>query len=74
MENGDKIEIDIPSRTIHLCVSQEELQRRRSTMNSLPTNQAWQPSGVRTRVVTKALRSYAAFASSADRGGVREVP
>ena len=35
--------------------------------------QAWQPQGERTRVVTRALKAYAAFATSADRGGFRDL-
>jgi len=34
----------------------------------------WQPKGERSRVVTRALAAYAAFATSADKGGVRRIP
>jgi len=42
-------------------------------MNGLPADRAWQPQGERGRVVTRALKAYAAFATKADRGGFREV-
>jgi dihydroxy-acid dehydratase len=35
---------------------------------------AWKPAKPRKRAVSKALRAYAAFATSAARGAVREVP
>ncbi|MEO4002170.1 dihydroxy-acid dehydratase [Mesorhizobium sp. CAU 1732] len=74
VEDGDEIEIDIPARTIHLRISEEELKLRRETMDARPHDEAWLPLTKRTRQVTKALRSYAAFASSADRGGIRDIP
>jgi dihydroxy-acid dehydratase len=74
VQDGDEIEIDIPARKINVLISDEELAARRAAMDAKPANEAWQPSGERTRVITKALRSYAAFASSADRGGYRDVP
>ena len=70
IEDGDTIEINIPERRIQLMVSDDELAQRRSAMDQ----NEWKPTGERTRIVTRALRSYAAFASSADRGGFREVP
>ncbi len=36
--------------------------------------EAWKPVKVRPRKVSTALRAYAAFATSAARGAVREVP
>jgi len=71
VEEGDTIEIDIPNRRIHLAVSDEELARRRAAMNARGGN-AWQPVG-RQREVSQALRAYAALATSADRGAVRDV-
>ncbi|GAB3102569.1 dihydroxy-acid dehydratase [Aestuariicella hydrocarbonica] len=73
VQDGDVIEIDIPNRSINIMVSEQELGDRRATMDSLPAAQAWQPQGERTRVVTKALKAYAAFATSADRGGYRDL-
>jgi dihydroxy-acid dehydratase len=74
IEEGDEIQIDIPNRVIHLNVPEAELERRRTAMLALPVEAQWKPKGTRTRVVTAALRAYAAFASSADKGGFRNVP
>jgi dihydroxy-acid dehydratase len=73
VESGDRIAIDIPKRTIHLMVSDEELSHRRAAMEAKGA-QAWKPAAPRKRNVTTALRAYAAFASSAARGAVRIVP
>ncbi len=73
VQNGDMIEIDIPSRSIRLAVSDEELNQRRSAMDSRG-NLAWKPTEKRTRKVTTALRAYAAFATSAAKGAIRHVP
>ena len=72
VEDGDTIEIDIPNRRIHLAISDEELQSRRDAMNARGKD-AWQPTEDRPRVVSQALRAYAALATSADRGAVRDV-
>lgn len=72
VEDGDTIEIDIPNRRIHLAVSDEELQTRRLAMEARG-DQAWQPLEERPRVVSQALRAYAALATSADRGAVRDL-
>ncbi|GGO83404.1 dihydroxy-acid dehydratase [Marinobacterium nitratireducens] len=73
VQDGDLIEIDIPERRINVLLSDEELAERRAAMNDQPAELAWQPKGERTRVVTKALKAYAAFATSADRGGYRDL-
>ncbi|MBI3673597.1 MAG: dihydroxy-acid dehydratase, partial [Rhizobiales bacterium] len=73
VETGDRIEIDIPNRTIHLAVAEPELARRRTAEEAKGKN-AWKPAEKRKRNVTTALRAYAAFATSAARGAVREVP
>ncbi len=70
---GDMIEIDIPNRSIHLAVSDDELVRRRRDMVAKGAN-AWKPAEKRPRKVTTALRAYAAFATSAAKGAVRNVP
>ena len=70
VEDGDRLEIDIPRRIIRLCVSEAELARRRSAMESRGPA-AWRPVS-RRRTVSKALRAYAAMATSASRGAVRE--
>jgi dihydroxy-acid dehydratase len=71
VQNGDRIEIDIPNRTIHLAVDDETLAHRRAAMEAKGAN-AWKP-GKRTRKVSTALKAYAAFASSAAKGAVRVV-
>lgn len=59
--DGDIIEIDIPSRSISVHLTDEELAAR--PMRPLQ----------RKREVSKALRAYASMVSSADKGGVREI-
>ena len=71
VEDGDRIEIDIPNRAIHLAVSDEELARRRAAMEAKGAA-AWKPAN-RQRVVSAALQAYAALTTSADTGAVRDV-
>lgn len=71
IEEFDVINIDIPNRTINLNVSGDELIRRREAMNA-KGKQAWKPTN-RIRHVSQALRAYAAMATSADTGAVRDV-
>jgi len=71
VQDGDTIEIDIPNRRIHLAISDEELAARRAEMESRGAK-AWKPVN-RERVVSQALKAYAALATSADRGAVRDV-
>jgi len=73
VESGDRIEIDIPARTIKLMVSDEELARRRADMQDKGKN-AWRPAQPRKRRITTALKAYAALTTSAARGAVREIP
>lgn len=61
IKDGDIIVIDIPSRSINVKLTDEELAAR--PMQPLK----------RTRVVSKALRTYAQSVSSADKGGVRII-
>ncbi|WP_176083462.1 dihydroxy-acid dehydratase [Martelella sp. HB161492] len=70
VENGDMIDIDIPGRTISLRISPSELEARRKAQEE----KGWAPSSPRRRQVTRALKAYAAFASSADKGAVRILP
>ncbi|GAA4524895.1 dihydroxy-acid dehydratase [Chelativorans composti] len=70
VRDGDIIEIDIPNRTIHLAVSDEELARRRAEQDAL----GWKPAKPRKRKITAALRAYAAMTTSAALGAVRKVP
>ena len=61
IKDGDIIVIDIPSRSISVKLSDEELAARPQ-----------QPLK-RNRVVSKALRAYAQSVSSADKGGIRMI-
>ncbi|MFC5906986.1 dihydroxy-acid dehydratase [Streptacidiphilus monticola] len=67
VQDGDRIRIDIPSRSIELLVSDEELAARREALNGVYAPRA------RERKVSAALRAYAAMATSADKGAVRDV-
>ncbi len=69
VQDGDIIEIDIPNRTINLAVDDAELERRRVAQDAA----GWQPAEARPRQVSTALRAYAAMATSADRGAVRDL-
>jgi len=71
VEEGDRIEIDIPNRSIRVDLSDEELARRRKAMEAKGAN-AWSPVG-RNRKVSAALQAYAALTTSAARGAVRDV-
>lgn len=71
VQEGDTIEIDIPNRTIHLAVSDEEMAHRRGNMESKGAD-AWKPLN-RERLVSPALRAYAAMSTSAAKGAVRDV-
>ena len=61
IKDGDIIVIDIPSRSINVKLSEEELAARPQ-----------QPLK-RNRAVSKALRAYAQSVSSADKGGIRII-
>ena len=71
IEEGDRIEIDIPGRSIRVDLGDEELQARRKAMEARGRD-AWKPVN-RDRVVSQALRAYAAMATSASRGAVRDM-
>lgn len=70
LEENDLVEIDIPGRSIRMVVDDAELTQRRERMTARGAA-AWQPQG-RDREISFALRAYAALASSADKGGVRD--
>ncbi|MDH5188741.1 MAG: dihydroxy-acid dehydratase [Rhodospirillaceae bacterium] len=72
VNEGDIIKIDIPQRSINVDISADELAKRRSAMQAKGAK-AWKPEKHRPRKVTPALRAYAAMATSADRGAVRDV-
>ncbi|WP_371527921.1 dihydroxy-acid dehydratase [Streptomyces sp. NBC_01283] len=67
VEDGDRIRIDIPNRGIELLVDDVELTRRREALGGVYAPKS------RERKVSAALRAYAAMATSADRGAVRDV-
>ncbi|QMU72974.1 dihydroxy-acid dehydratase [Streptacidiphilus sp. P02-A3a] len=69
VRDGDLITIDIPARSIRLEVSDEELAARRA---ELEATTGYRPAS-RERKVSAALRAYAAMATSADKGAVRDV-
>ncbi len=70
VEDGDRIVIDIPNRTMRLDISDAEISSRREAMNGRGEN-AWKPN--RTRVVSRALQAYAAMTTSAANGAVRDL-
>ncbi|MFF2954239.1 dihydroxy-acid dehydratase [Kitasatospora sp. NPDC057965] len=69
VEDGDTIAIDIPGRRISLEVPAEVLDERR---RALEAGGGYRPKN-RDRQVSQALRAYAAMATSADKGAVRDV-
>ncbi|MAB46365.1 MAG: dihydroxy-acid dehydratase [Sphingomonadaceae bacterium] len=69
VEEGDRIEISIPERTINLAVSDEVLAERRAVMEK----KGWLPAQPRDRRVSPALEAYAAMTTSAARGAIRDV-
>ncbi|GIU37529.1 dihydroxy-acid dehydratase [Shewanella schlegeliana] len=71
VQTGDRIEIDIPARSIKLAISDVELAARRTAMEALGKD-AWKPLG-RVRQVSMALKAYALLATSADKGAVRDT-
>jgi dihydroxy-acid dehydratase len=72
VEEGDRIEIDIPNRSIRLAVSDDVLAARRAARTGL-NGSGWKPKAARKRKVTQALQAYAALTTSAARGAVRDV-
>ena len=69
VRDGDVIEFDIPGRRVNLLVDDEELQRRRTEQDA----KGWAPAAPRPRQVTPALKIFAKFAQSADKGAARKV-
>jgi dihydroxy-acid dehydratase len=69
VENGDKIHIDIPNRSINIMVSDEELAKRRAAMEA--RGRPWKPVN-RHREISVSLRNFAMLATSADKGAVRD--
>jgi dihydroxy-acid dehydratase len=71
VETGDPILIDIPNRVISVELDDSVLAARRAAMEARG-NAAWKPVD-RKRVVSPALRAYAAMTTNASRGAVRDV-
>ena len=69
VEDGDVVEIDIPARRIELKVPGDVLAQRRAALEAAG---GYRPQA-RDRQVSPALRAYAAMATSADKGAVRDV-
>ncbi len=67
VHDDDIIEIDIPNRAINLKISDEELTKRRTEQDA----KGWQPAN-REREVSFALKVFGHFATSADKGAVRD--
>lgn len=67
VRDGDMIDIDIPNRAINLRISDEELAKRRAEQDA----KGWQPAN-RQREVSFALKVFGHFATSADKGAVRD--
>lgn len=67
VEDGDIINIDIPARSMVLEVADSVLAARRVAVEA----RGWKPLD-RQRQVSFALRAYAMFATSADKGAVRD--
>ncbi len=61
LQDGDTIEIDIPNRSIRVCLSDEELTARPFVALT------------RDRAIPKSLKAYANLVSSADKGAVRII-
>jgi dihydroxy-acid dehydratase len=71
IEENDRIEIDIPNRTINLIIDDTLLAQRKIKMNAKGKN-AWKPKP-RIRKVSQALRAYALMTTSADKGAIRDI-
>lgn len=67
VRDGDIINIDIPNRAINLQISDEELAARRAEQDE----KGWVPAN-RQREVSFALKVFGHFATSADKGAVRD--
>lgn len=69
VKNGDLININITERTIHLNITENELSKR-ILKEELKGSLAYKPHN-RERYISPALKTYAFFATSADKGAVR---
>ena len=71
VRDGDIITIDIPSRSISVQLSDEQLAERRREEEARGRKAYTPPQ--RERTVSKSLKAYAAMVSSADKGAVRII-
>ena len=71
VEDGDRIRLDVHTRALELLVDDDVLAERRAKMDA--AERPWEPAH-RERTVTTALKAYAAMATSASTGAVRQVP
>jgi dihydroxy-acid dehydratase len=71
IRTGDRIEINISERKINVLLSDEELQMRKEE-EKLKGDRAYLPK-MRNRVISSALKAYAANVSSADLGAIRLI-
>ncbi|HTQ15236.1 MAG TPA: dihydroxy-acid dehydratase [Rhizomicrobium sp.] len=71
VETGDRIDIDIPARSMRLAVDEKALDARRAALVA-KFGVRWKPAN-RARKVSPALQAYAALTTSAARGAVRDV-
>jgi dihydroxy-acid dehydratase len=69
VQDGDRIEIDIPDRRLWLAVPEAELHARRQ---ALQQGGGYRPKS-RQRTVSTYLKAYAALAMSASHGAVRDL-
>ena len=72
VQEGDRIRIDIPNRSIDVLVSEAELSSRRAAMDA-KGKAGWQPAQARPRKVSNALKAYGKMATAADKGAVRDI-
>jgi dihydroxy-acid dehydratase len=71
IHDGDRIEIDIPARSVNVVLPQGELESRKQK-EAARGKQAFTPVS-RNRNISKALKAYASMVTSADTGAVREI-
>jgi len=70
VQEGDRIRIDIPNRTIDLLLEESAIAQRRHAMDARGAT-GWQPN--RERYVSTALQAYALMTTSAARGAIRDI-
>ena len=70
IKDNDIIEIDIPNRTIHLAISDKEIDKRRLEEKSKPA--PFSPTN-RDRIIPASLKAYASLVGSADTGASRII-